>query len=296
MSSLPPPREPPDDADEQYRRASLQDPSRPGEATRRSILWHAERLAAERARRGTLSRWLSLGGLTPGWRPAIAGTVAAVIIVGVVVAPQFLAPQAPIGDEPPSATAPRQAPPPAALRPAAAQAPAPVNAPMAMNAPRAAKTPEQGAVQQVVVTGSANRSPQGLASAPLAALPESPDEKASEPAAAPAPAMAAARAAPRQLPDARGDPQALRQAAADGDLTSLGAQLAAGGDIDARDADGRTALMLATLNGRTDAVSLLLAHGADPRAADAHGTTPMQAAVAAGERDIVTELRRYGAR
>jgi ankyrin repeat protein len=123
------------------------------------------------------------------------------------------------------------------------------------------------AMQRVVVTGSANRAPQ-----------------------------AAVRAAPLQRPVPGADPDALRQAAAGGNLTALGAQLANASDIDARDAEGRTALMLATLNGRTDAVTFLLAHGADPRAADAHGTTPLQAAIAADEREIIAALKRYGAR
>ncbi|HEX4618612.1 MAG TPA: ankyrin repeat domain-containing protein [Steroidobacteraceae bacterium] len=102
-----------------------------------------------------------------------------------------------------------------------------------------------------------------------------------------------AAAAPRPLP---ADPDTLRHAAGAGDLTALRAQLAAGGDIDARDAQGRTALLLATLHGQPRAVALLLADGADPNAADAQGTTPLQAAVAADEREIIALLRRYGAR
>ena len=36
------------DIDEQYRRASAQDPSQPSESTRRNILAHAAKLAAQR--------------------------------------------------------------------------------------------------------------------------------------------------------------------------------------------------------------------------------------------------------
>ena len=48
MSTAPPPWDPADDPDEQYRRASALDPSRPSEATRHAVLSHAARLAAAR--------------------------------------------------------------------------------------------------------------------------------------------------------------------------------------------------------------------------------------------------------
>jgi len=116
-----------------------------------------------------------------------------------------------------------------------------------------------------------------------------------------APATAAPRAAlgPPAAPGRearRADPEGLRRAAAAGDLKALAAQLASGTDIDARDAQGRTALLLATLSGQRSAVAELLARGADPSAADARGVTPLQTAVAADEREIAAMLRRYGAR
>ncbi|MGH8266556.1 MAG: ankyrin repeat domain-containing protein, partial [Steroidobacteraceae bacterium] len=67
-------------------------------------------------------------------------------------------------------------------------------------------------------------------------------------------------------------------------------------DINSRDSLGRTALMLATLQGQTKAVAALLAYGADPNAADARGTTPLQAAMAGNHADVVATLRRHGAR
>jgi uncharacterized protein len=66
--------------------------------------------------------------------------------------------------------------------------------------------------------------------------------------------------------------------------------------IEARDENGRTALMLAALHGQSQAVDVLLAHGADPNAADGHGTTPLQAAVAGNQQAIAASLRRAGAR
>jgi hypothetical protein len=109
----------------------------------------------------------------------------------------------------------------------------------------------------------------------------------------PAPPLVAKAARPAVAPDPA---DALRQAAAAGDLAVVERLLGAQVNIDARDAAGRTALMLATLQGQTDAVLALLAHGADPNAADASGTTPLQAATAGGQTAIVTALRRYGAR
>ena len=89
---------------------------------------------------------------------------------------------------------------------------------------------------------------------------------------------------------------ALRNAAETGDLRGVDRLLAKQSDINARDAAGRTPLMLAILRGQTDVVSALLAYGADPNAADGHGTTPLQAARAAGRPAIIAALQRYGAR
>lgn len=114
-----------------------------------------------------------------------------------------------------------------------------------------------------------------------------------------APNSAGARAMAAPMPQAmrQTDPAAaLRRAAEIGDVAGLQALLDERVDIDARDAGGRTALMLATLHGRADAVDALLAHGADPNAADAQGTTPLQAAEAGDQPAIVAALRRAGAR
>jgi hypothetical protein len=92
------------------------------------------------------------------------------------------------------------------------------------------------------------------------------------------------------------DPAALRSAAETGDVRQLRALLGAKVRIDAPDAHGRTALMLAALRGQAESVDVLLAQGADPNAADANGTTPLQAALAADKPAIVAALRRAGAR
>jgi uncharacterized protein len=113
---------------------------------------------------------------------------------------------------------------------------------------------------------------------------------------APDAAKARSRAGLSPPSPARAAPDALRQAAQDGDVTALATLLEGGSEVDARDAEGRTALMQAILHGQAQAVAILLDHGADPNAADAHGTTPLEAAVAGDQREISAALRRYGAR
>jgi len=293
MSTLPPPFDRSEDADERYRRASEHDPSRPSEATRRAVLDHAARLAAERTRRAARRRRL-MALLAPRWRPAIVGTLAVAVLAGVVIAPQFLAPTAPSESQRAREALPAPAP--------AVNAPAPA-------APAARPARPSVARERPRVAASANHSDaltarqleqQADAGAARAAPLEEPVVVTGARSLAQATAAAsrgAAVAAPVPAsPPAQVDPDALRQAAAAGDLTALRAQLASGSDIEARDAQGRTALMLATVGGQADAVAVLLAHGADPSAADAHGTTPLRAAVAADERAIIAMLRRYGAR
>lgn len=282
MSTLPPPWDPSDDADEQYRRTSDLDPSRPSEATRRAVLSHAARIAAGRARRETLRHWASRLGAVLRWRPAMVGTVATAMLVGVLIAPRFLVPRA---------TAPAPEASPVRAEQQAARAPVPAesarqSAPLA--ALQRARVPANAAPAVHVAQGASGQ----MAAARLA---EPLNEPRADMSAAPG---AAAVATPAPAVQARrpsaAEADALRRAAAAGDLTALDAQRAGRGDIDARDEQGRTALMLAIVNGRADAVEWLLAHGADPNAADAHGATPLQAAE--GKPGISSALRRHGAR
>jgi hypothetical protein len=146
---------------------------------------------------------------------------------------------------------------------------------------------------------------------PAESAPQPPPQAAAEssaiarsherPADQPAADAGAAPASAPPAPPTTDREAALRQAAATGDLRKVRAMLGAQGRgaqvrIDAADARGRTALMLATLRGQAESVDVLLAHGADPNAADATGTTPLQAALAADQPAIVAALRRSGAR
>ena len=299
MSKVPPSQDQPDDVDDQYRRASALDPSRPSEAVRRAVLAHAAQLVAKRATRdaGSMIKTTRTAVNQAWWRPAILGTLAAAALAGLVVAPRFLA----LRSLPPAATP-------------SAEGSVP-NAPDTRTDERAASAPAAGPES----TAKPRASTRG-ADMPIARARPKVDAPVRD---GPAPVVAeTASAAPRargeaQSTDAMGaglearqrlgaavtptdaavDPAAaFRRAAEMGDLAGLKALLENQADIDSRDAVGRTALMLATLHGQSNAVAVLLAYGADPNAADADGTTPLQAAKAGDHPAIVAALQRYGAR
>ena len=88
--------------------------------------------------------------------------------------------------------------------------------------------------------------------------------------------------------------ESVLSAVASGDLSrvqrSLDAGEVAGDTIDARDIQGRSALLLAVMANRRDMVRLLLAHGADPNAADHAGNTPVQQARRADDQEMLRIL------
>jgi ankyrin repeat protein len=73
------------------------------------------------------------------------------------------------------------------------------------------------------------------------------------------------------------------------DPARLAALLAAGADVEERDAAGRTALMVAAAGGLGDAIDLLLAAGASPAARDLHGRSALHHA-ALGADDTTAAL------
>ena len=334
MSELPPSPEDSDEVDALYRRASARNASRPSESVRRAVLDHAAQLAVTRAAgkdsalRGTRRR----AKRQSWWRPAALGTLAAAALAGFLVVPQFLTPDAPIYPASSSTPAPTPAPNPAATP---APAPSSVEdvrpqavAPEPRSADRKAPAADES-MQNVVVTAAkkmsvegsnrqsvqdASREPRivGSLSAPTAqGVPMAPNappapsaQDSAQPAARSARSVASGAAALSYSPSPAAasarrlmDPAAQwRQPAELGDVPALQVLLGKQPVIDARDAGGRTALMLATLHGRTEAVEALLSAGADPNAADSQGATPLQAALAADQTDIVAALRRAGAR
>jgi len=61
-------------------------------------------------------------------------------------------------------------------------------------------------------------------------------------------------------------------------MSGLQAVLAGNVDVNALNAKGQTALILAIQNNHVDIVRALLTHGANPNAADSRGFTPLRAA------------------
>ena len=299
MNDQPREPQPPGDVDEFYRRASALDPSRPGDHVRRSVLAHAKELASARAR----SQQKRLR-----WRPAVFGTLAAAVLAGLVIAPHWLSlrsPAAPAPPPAPNASAQTQhareampAPAPTPTAPTTTAPATPVRAASAPAAPAPATPPAVTSEGAHIPAPASHYSPSdSSAAAADANVAGESHSNLAEITAKPPSSSAARNAAAPAAPRAQIAPQeSLQQAAAVGDLATLQRLLGANTDIDARDAQGRTALMHAVLHGQERAVELLLAAGASPLAADSEGTTPLQAAEASGERGIGAALQRYGAR
>jgi hypothetical protein len=283
--SLPPIPDPRDEVDDLYRKASALDPSRPGEAVRRRVLEHATQLAAERAGRSA-SASVRAGAMPHHaprwWRPAaMSGTLAAAVIAGLMIAPRFLmSPGAPTSRAPMTAAVQAERP--------ESRLSAPATAPALQEEVVAAPEPPVVAPAQPAAHEGLPQ-PQSAREASREELAAADSQQATVTGARRA-AMAPAAA---NVTDAAA---AFRHAAENGDLHALDRLLAGQSDINARDAAGRTPLMLAVLHGQTEVVSALLAYGADPNAADAHGTTPLEAARASGRPAIIAALQRYGAR
>jgi ankyrin repeat protein len=64
--------------------------------------------------------------------------------------------------------------------------------------------------------------------------------------------------------------------------------------VNAFDAHGQTALILAIQNNHVAIVRALLAHGANPNTADSHGLTPLRAARMSPNLAILPALERNG--
>src|SRR5260370_38516317 len=73
-------------------------------------------------------------------------------------------------------------------------------------------------------------------------------------------------------------PYNLITAAYQGDVKTAIAQLAEGADVNARDCDGDTALVLASERGHIELVKVLLKNGADVNAKNLNGVTALIAA------------------
>ena len=88
---------------------------------------------------------------------------------------------------------------------------------------------------------------------------------------------------------------ALMRAAVNGHTACLKALLDAGADSEAKDQDGQTALMLAALYGHTSALKALLAAGADKEVKDQYGRTALLLAANLGHTSCLKALLDAGA-
>src|SRR5687767_10111972 len=70
------------------------------------------------------------------------------------------------------------------------------------------------------------------------------------------------------------EPMSVLDAAASGDISAVRAAVEAGADLEARDARGRTALLLAATNDHVEVAKVLVAAGADANALDDQHDTP----------------------
>jgi hypothetical protein len=266
--------QPDDDLDSLYRRAFSGDVGRPSESVRRAVLRHAAELAANRAAdltsAGNHANWgPKRAGANPRWRrSAVYGSLAVAALACLVVVPHWLLP--PTTVRAPAARVPK-------LAPSVAMAPA-----LSGSVPGpsgSAPAPKIEELQPGNVSAETSRDRQVDATASYYDRPHAP------------------RLPPRPARSSEaGASLALREAAETGNVPRLRALLDEHADVDARDSLGRTALMLAVINGRPGAVAALLAGGADPNAAAGNGTTPLQVAEARDEPDIAAALRRAGAR
>lgn len=90
-------------------------------------------------------------------------------------------------------------------------------------------------------------------------------------------------------------PANLWDAARSNDPAALGQLLDEGAALEARDARGYSALMLAAYGGNAEAFDYLLARGADPNSADLAGNTVLMGASFKGHLELVRKLLDRGA-
>jgi len=162
------------------------------------------------------------------------------------------------------------------------------NAPSSQGAPAAidhADTATQAARPAPTADSATAPKPAPSADTQVASAAPPPPAPAPAPATQPASTPAGAASAP---------PDALWEAAKSGDVSGLQAAFASNVDVNAPDANGETALILAIQNNRVEAVQVLLAHGANPNTADARGRTPLRAARVRGNLAILMALEHTG--
>ena len=261
-----------------YRRAGDADAAAPSESVRSAILAESRRVAEQLAKKQHPFDLSRPAANDARWKITAFGTVGAALLAALLIGPRYWeSRRATEVDRTEVSSVPAAAP--AAKT---ASAPAPKLESISPASPNES-------LQEVVVTQA--------------------DRKASKPSAeesrqhsAPAYSSRAAQGGALSMSSdklARASlvptPASLQAAAGLGDARQAVLLLDQGVAVDARDADGRTPLMLAVAQGRLEVVRLLLARGADPNAADNSGRTPLQQARAGNLRDVAALLERAGA-
>lgn len=84
--------------------------------------------------------------------------------------------------------------------------------------------------------------------------------------------------------------KSLNEAAEKGDASRVRSLISSGTDINAKDAEGRTALMYAARNGQGEVVRILIEAGADVNARDNEGMTAVMYAAGGSDADTVRYL------
>jgi hypothetical protein len=136
--------------------------------------------------------------------------------------------------------------------------------------------------------------PADPAPAPKILVPSTDTQVASTPPLPEATPTATQPAPPPPAAAASNPPDELWLASKSGDMSGLQAALAGNVDVNALNADGQTALILAIQNNHVDIVRALLARGANPNTPDSRGFTPLRAARARANLAILTALERNG--
>jgi hypothetical protein len=292
-----------------YRRASDTDAAAPSESVRNAILAESRRVAEQRAKKQHPFDVSRPAANDARWKITAFGTAGAALLAALLIAPRFWESQRPTQVASVTAAAP------AAKSASSKTAPVPERASSdaAEPAPAAAPTPKleeakpyaalsnaaptrqsnSESLQEIVVTQAERKASKPSADAlqryAASTPPAAPSAYTGGAAQGGALSMSAARAG--IVPT----PASLQAAAGLGDVRQAASLLDQGVAVDARDADGRTPLMLAVAQGRLEVVRLLLARGADPNAADNSGRSPLQQARAGNLRDVAALLERAGA-
>jgi hypothetical protein len=290
---------------DRYRRAGAASAG-PSEAVREAILAESRRVAYQLAKQ-TPQHAIDVSRPAANdsrWKIPLFGTAGAALLAALLFAPRYweTAPPAQVSRQAAPVAAPAASP---AAKVEAVKPSAGANSPqeiaavqadrksakssaaLALSPPAAALAPPPNAAQNYAPV-SPSFSSLAAAPPPLAARAKRPDLSTQSP-------EGGITASTSSVADSALRPATLESAVAQGDVARAASLLDQGAVIDARDAAGRTPLMLAVTEDKLEIVRVLLARGADPNAADNTGHTPLQQANKRNLQDIAALLEQSGA-